>query len=173
MSLVSIPLMGCSIILAPQIIFILSGPGYEGAIFPMRIIMPAVLLVGIAQVLAVQVLMPMKKDKVLLKASCIGAFVSVIINLFIVPDVKSIGTAIVLLCSEITVTSIYIGYVLLYKLVSIPFIIVFKSIFYSLPYLFTCFLFSEIIENIFLLIILSIILTIILLFIIYKREIKK
>ena len=168
MSLVSIPLMGCSIILAPQIIFILSGPGYEGAIFPMRIIMPAVLLVGIAQVLAVQVLMPMKKDKVLLKASCIGAFVSVIINLFIVPDVKSIGTAIVLLCSEITVTSIYIGYVLLYKLVSIPFIIVFKSIFYSLPYLFTCFLFSEIIENIFLLIILSIILTIILLFIIYK-----
>ena len=61
-----IPLILCSMILAPQIIYILSGPGYEGAILPMRIIMPAAFAVGMAQVLAIQVLMPMKKDKVLL-----------------------------------------------------------------------------------------------------------
>ena len=48
-------------ILAPQIIYILSGPEYEGAVFPMRIIMPAAFAVGMAQVLAIQILMPMKK----------------------------------------------------------------------------------------------------------------
>ena len=51
MATFSIPMIICSIILAPQIIYILSGPGYEGAILPMRIIMPAALFVGIAQVL--------------------------------------------------------------------------------------------------------------------------
>lgn len=147
MSLVSIPLIICSIILAPQIIFILSGPGYEGAILPMRIIMPAVLFVGIAQVLAIQVLMPMKKDKVLLIASFIGAFVSIMINLSVVPSIKSAGTAIVLLCSEILVTGIYIVYVLLYKLVSIPFLVVIKSLIYSLPCFFACLLCVEWIKN--------------------------
>lgn len=58
-----IPLILCGEILAPQIIFILSGNGYEGAILPMRIIMPAILFVGVAQVLAIQILMPMKADR--------------------------------------------------------------------------------------------------------------
>ena len=67
-------------VLAPQIIYLLSGYGYEGAILPMRIIMPAVLSVAIAQVLAIQVLIPMKKDIVLLRASVIGAFVALVSN---------------------------------------------------------------------------------------------
>ena len=87
MATFSIPLILCSMILAPQIIYVLSGPGYEGAILPMRIIMPAAFVVGIAQVLAIQVLMPMKKDRVLLRASIIGAAVSVLINLCLVPYV--------------------------------------------------------------------------------------
>ena len=41
--MLSIPLIACSMVLAPQIIYLLSGYGYEGAILPMRIIMPAVL----------------------------------------------------------------------------------------------------------------------------------
>ncbi len=76
MCLFSIPMIVCSIILAPQIIHLLAGPGYEGAILPMRLIMPAVLPVGIAQVLAIQVLMPMKRDRAPLTASILGAAVS-------------------------------------------------------------------------------------------------
>ena len=62
----------------------------------MRIIMPAAFAVGVAQVLAIQVLMPMKKDKVLLIASIIGAVVSLLINLLVVPSVKSVGSAILI-----------------------------------------------------------------------------
>lgn len=115
-----IPLILYGIILAPQIIYTLSGPEYEGAIFPMRIIMPAAFAVGMAQVLAIQILMPMKKDRVLLMASIIGAIVSLLINLLVVPYVASVGSAVVLLCSEMVVAATYVVYVLSHRLARIP-----------------------------------------------------
>ena len=134
----SIPLILCSIILAPQIIYVLSGPGYEGAILPMRIIMPAMLFVGIAQVLAVQILMPMKKDKTLLLASILGASMSLLINFVTVDYLQSVGTAIVLLCSEAIVTGTYIVYTLYHHLVHIPIVPLLHSIIHSLPTVAIC-----------------------------------
>ena len=133
-----IPLILCSMILAPQIVYILSGPGYEGAILPMRIIMPAAFAVGVAQVLAIQVLMPMKKDKVLLIASIIGAVVSLLINLLVVPSVKSVGSAVVLLCSEMGVTGMYVWYVLSQELILIPIKAIGKNVLFSLPSVVIC-----------------------------------
>lgn len=136
----SIPLILCSIIMAPQIIYILSGPGYEGAITPMRIIMPAVLFVGIAQVFALQILLPMKKDKVLFTASILGAFVSLLINIFAVPSMQSIGSAIVLVSAEIVVTLVYMVYTLWNKLAKFSIQAISKNIFYSLPSVLICYL---------------------------------
>ena len=113
----SVPLILISIIFAPEIIQLLSGTGYEGAVFPMRIIMPAVLFVGIAQVLAVQVLIPLKRDRILLFASIIGAAFSLAINLILVTELQSVGSAIVLLSSECAVTLVYMIYV---KIVVLP-----------------------------------------------------
>ena len=138
MATFSIPLILCSMILAPQIIYVLSGPGYEGAILPMRIIMPAAFVVGIAQVLAIQVLMPMKKDRVLLRASIIGAAVSVLINLCLVPYVASVGSAVVLLCSELAVTGTYVAYTLSHKLIRIPIKVIGRSLLLALPITFVC-----------------------------------
>lgn len=146
----SIPMILCGIILAPSIIYVLSGAGYEGAILPMQIIMPAILFVGIAQVLAVQILMPMKKDGVLLIASIVGALISILINITIVASLQSIGTAIVLVCSEIAVTSTYIVYVLQKRLIVIPIGILGKSFFCSIPSAFVCFVCEKWIENAFL-----------------------
>lgn len=143
----SIPMMLCSIALAPQIIYVLSGSGYEGAILPMRIIMPAILFVGIAQVIAMQVLMPMRKDKVLFMASLIGAIVSILINIFLVPRMQSIGTAIVLICSELMVTLVYIVYTLRHTLLILPYKIILINIFHSLPCVLICYLCGKFIEN--------------------------
>ena len=142
-----IPLILCSMILAPQIIYILSGPGYEGAILPMRIIMPAAFAVGMAQVLAIQVLMPMKKDKVLLVASIIGAVVSLLINLLVIPSLASAGSAIVLVCSEAVVTGTYVVYVLSHRLTWIPVGIIWKNVCYSLPVALVCWGCGRWIEN--------------------------
>lgn len=135
-----IPLVSCSIILAPQIIYILSGAGYEGAILPMQIIMPAALAVGVAQVLAIQILIPLKKERLLLLASIIGGICSLIINISIVPSLKSIGSSLVLLSSEIIVTSIYLMFCLYKRLISIPIDVFFKSLFFSIPSAVICYL---------------------------------
>lgn len=140
MATFSIPMILCSMILAPQIIYILSGSGYEGAILPMRIIMPAALFVGIAQVLAVQILMPMKRDKILLTASIIGASISLLINISMVPSLQSIGSAIVLLCSEMAVTGTYIVYVWRKRLARIPVGVIGRSFVNSFPCVIVCFL---------------------------------
>ena len=147
MSTCCIPLILCSMIMAPQIIYILSGPGYEGAILPMRIIMPAAFAVGMAQVLAIQVLMPMKKDKVLLVASIIGAVVSLLINLLVIPSLASAGSAIVLVCSEAVVTGTYGVYVLSHRLTWIPVGIIWKNVCYSLPVALVCWGCGRWIEN--------------------------
>ena len=117
----SIPLILCSVVLARQIIYLLSGPGYEGAVLPMQIIMPAILLVGVAQILAIQVLLPLKRDKVLLIASIAGAFVSLFINIFVVPQLQSIGSALVLISAEVTVTFVYLSFVIKRDMVKIRF----------------------------------------------------
>lgn len=106
----SIPLICCAEILAPQVISVLSGHGFEEAVVPMRIIMPAIFFVGIAQVLAIQMLMPLAKDVVLLRGSILGALVSVILNILLVGTLGCIGSAIVLLLSEFVVSISYIIY---------------------------------------------------------------
>lgn len=165
----SIPMILCSIILAPQIIYILSGPGYEGAITPMRIIMPAVLFVGIAQVLAVQILTPMHKDKILLSASIIGASASIFINLTIVSSYQSIGSSIVLLCSEFIVTLVYIIYVGYMSIIKIPFNILLKNILYSLPCGILCSFCIHLFNNVILIVLSSVILVSIYLVIIHIK----
>ena len=119
-SCLSLPIIACGIITAPQVIYILSGKGYEGAILPMRIIMPAILFVGIAQVLAIQILMPMKADKTLTSISVLGAFVSIIFNVLLVKNLQSIGSSIVLLLCEFIVTLSYVIYILRRTEINLP-----------------------------------------------------
>ena len=88
-------------LLSPQIIDILAGSGYEGAILPMQIIMPVVVLTGAAQVCIMQALIPLKEDKAVLLASVIGAATAVLFNIIFVDKLGAIGSALVLLCSEI------------------------------------------------------------------------
>lgn len=145
----SVPLIICSIILAPEIIFVLSGPGYDGAILPMRIIMPAILLVGIAQVLAIQILMPLKKDSVLLRTSIIGAAISVVINLIFVRYLESVGSAIVLLCSEFAVTFSYILYIRFNTEYRFNWHLLLHSILLSVPPAVICVILPRYIENIY------------------------
>jgi|UniRef100_UPI003FEEA927 O-antigen/teichoic acid export membrane protein len=146
-----IPLILCGEILAPQIIFILSGNGYEGAILPMRIIMPAILFVGVAQVLAIQILMPMKADRFLLFASFFGAFFALILNILIVPYLKGVGTGIVLVISEFVVTIFYIIILFYKRIISFPFSLFIDNLFCSLPSVCMCLVCINYIVNPFLL----------------------
>ena len=129
-----IPIIVFSIVFAPNIIYILSGKGYEGAILPMRIIMPAALFVAIAQVLAIQVLIPLKKDKILLLSSIVGAAISIIINMLFVNLFESIGSSFVLLFSELLVTITYCIYIIKNNIIHIQILKILKSTILILSY---------------------------------------
>ena len=88
---------------APDIIRIISGAGYEGAILPMRILTPLVLVIGIEQVLVLQTMMPKKYDREVLLNSVIGAVVGVSLNILLVRRLESVGSSIVWLSSELVV----------------------------------------------------------------------
>ena len=98
---VALPLIVFLVIMAPQIIGLMSGPGYEGAILPMRIITPVLLLSSMAQIWVIQILMPLRKDRVILLSSVMGAFTGIVTNILFVGRLGAVGSAIVLLCSEL------------------------------------------------------------------------
>lgn len=90
-------------VFAPLIIKIIAGIGYEGAILPLRIIAPLVLIIGIEQILITQSLMPMGKDKAVLINSIFGAIVGLVANVILVPHLAAVGSAIVWTISELVV----------------------------------------------------------------------
>ena len=99
----AIPVVIFTMLYAPEIIYLISGEGYEGAYLPARIIMPLILIIGYEQVLVIQILMPTKQDRAILTNSIIGASAGIIANLILVKHLQSTGSAVVWLLSEITV----------------------------------------------------------------------
>lgn len=91
----AVPLSIFSVFNAPGIILLISGAGYEGAILPMQIIMPMMIIIGFELVLIEQILMPLQKDRAVLFNSVVGAVVGVLLNVLLVPSMGSIGSAIV------------------------------------------------------------------------------
>ena len=74
----SIPLISFTMIFAKPIILLLSGKGYDGAITPMQIVMPLILIIGYEQILVIQTLMPLKYDKAILINSIVGACIGIL-----------------------------------------------------------------------------------------------
>lgn len=99
----AMPLVVFSVIFAPQIISIIAGNGYEKAVIPMRIVMPLMLVIGYEQIIIIQGLMPLGKDKAVLINSILGASIGILMNVLLVPSLKSIGSSLVWVIAEITV----------------------------------------------------------------------
>lgn len=102
----SIPIILLSEILTQQIVYIISGSGYEGAVNPMRIVMPLILVIGYEQILIIQTLMPLKKDCIIMRNSIIGAVLGIILNFAIVPILFSTGSALVWVCCEVVILAL-------------------------------------------------------------------
>lgn len=137
---VAVPITIGGVILAPQIISFLAGPGYEGAILPMQIIMPVLILTGMAQVCIMQVLIPLKKDKIVLIASIIGAVVAVLANIILVKKYNSVGTAWVLLLSELFSDMFAFGYAVKHNIMTFPIKTILYRIVLAIPYVIICML---------------------------------
>jgi len=101
--LLSSPLVVYFIIYAKQGVYLLSGSAYTGAIEPMQFIMPTLLLIGITNILGIQILVPTSREKIVLFSEIFGAVVDVTINALLIPIMKSTGAAIGTLVAEAVV----------------------------------------------------------------------
>nr|WP_320118760.1 flippase [uncultured Marinifilum sp.] len=128
-----LPLIIVSTIFAPQIINLIAGSGYEGAIVPMRIVMPLMLIIGIEQILVLQLMVPLKMDNKILINSVLGASVGLLLNILLVSKFKSVGSAIVWVCSEISVLVMAQYFVKKSLNIQFPYKRVLINIIYALP----------------------------------------
>lgn len=136
---VAIPIIFVSCVFSKEIIRILSGEGYEGAVVPMQIMMPLILIVGYEQVLIVQTLMPLKKDKLIFKNSVIGAVVGVLLNILLVGQLEAIGSSIVWLCCEIIIMLLAQIYVQRLINIRFPFKQLLVNFIVNIPLLVVCY----------------------------------
>lgn len=82
------------------------GPGYEKVPYLIIIFCPLVIFIGFSNVLGLQYLIPLKKDKKYTIAICTGALLNVIINIFLIPKYKSYGAAFATIFAELIITCI-------------------------------------------------------------------
>ena len=104
--LVASPMMLYFIFFAKEGIYFLSGPAYTGSIIPMQIIMPTLLFIGLTNILGIQILVPLGKEKVVLYSEIAGALVDVIINIILIPKFRSAGAAVGTLVAELVVLAV-------------------------------------------------------------------
>lgn len=101
--LIASPMMLYFIFFAKEGVLYLSGQAYTGSIVPMQVIMPTLLLIGITNILGIQLLVPLGREKTVLYSEIAGAVVDVIINALLIPQMASTGAAIGTLIAEMVV----------------------------------------------------------------------
>lgn len=100
---IAIPITVYFILFAEEGINFLSGEAYAGAILPMKIIMPTVLFIGVTNVLGIQMMVPLGKEKQVLYSEIAGAIVDFVLNIVCIPRLGAAGAAVGTLAAEIVV----------------------------------------------------------------------
>lgn len=101
--LISFPMTVYFMFFAKEGIFFLSGDAYGGSIVPMQIIMPTLVLIGLTNIMGIQMLVPLGGEKIVLYSEIVGAVVDLILNTILIPNMASAGAAIGTLVAEIAV----------------------------------------------------------------------
>lgn len=97
------PLALYFILFAREGILFLAGNAFEGSVIPMQIIMPTLLLIGITNILGIQILVPLGREKVVLISEIAGAVTDIILNAIFIPKFAAAGAALGTLVAEAVV----------------------------------------------------------------------
>jgi O-antigen/teichoic acid export membrane protein len=99
----ALPIIAFCELNAGDIILILSGKGYEGAIIPFRIVIMLLLIIGFEQIIIQQFLMASSSNKAIMCVGIVGVVIGVSMNVLLTPKIASIGSALAWGCSELGV----------------------------------------------------------------------
>ena len=101
--IVSLPLTFFFILFATPTIMVLAGNEFVGAVEPMRIIMPTVIVVGMSNILGIQMLLPLGKEKIVLLSTLLGGVADFFLNFILIDKFAASGAALGTLVAEIVV----------------------------------------------------------------------
>lgn len=106
--LLSLPLSLYFIMFAKESILFLSGENFLGATYAMQLITPTLLFIGLTNVLGIQIMVPMGREKNVLISVVAGAVIDFILNLFWIPRYGAAGAALATTITEFSVLIIQI-----------------------------------------------------------------
>ena len=109
--ILALPLMAYFILFATNGIHFLSGKQFDGAILPMQIVLPTIVLIGLTTVIGIQVLVPLGKEKEVFYSVAGGGVVDLAACLLLIPEYAVVGAAVSNLLAELTVFMLQIYYV--------------------------------------------------------------
>ena len=134
----AIPVIIFCDIYAPQIIYIIAGPGYEGAITPFQIVISLLFISAMQQIVVQQFLLAAGNSTSVLVLSIVGALMAFLLNIILIPRYQAIGSAISLVGSTLTVLLVGIFYFEKFFEINIPYKRICKYVLYSIPYGIIC-----------------------------------
>lgn len=139
----SLPVIVFAEFFAEDILSLFAGGSFVPAANVLRIVIVQVLVIGIEQILILQLLIPMRKDKMIVIAGLCGVAVWMAGTLSIVPIMGAKGSAFVWLLTEMTVAVVALIEVQHKMKIYLPIRNFIKIVFLSLPYvgisLLTCY----------------------------------
>lgn len=147
LTILTLPTIFTCQFLAPDIIQLMAGTGYEGAITPFKIVITLLLIIGIEQIAIQQFLMASNSTNSIFTVSTIGAVTGILLNLMLTPSMGAVGSAIAWGCSELSV--LCIGIYLIRRIMNIHLDIsqMIKNIMLSLIYILPLWLAAEYVTN--------------------------
>ena len=101
--LTAIPLTLFFLVFGDKALILFSGEAYQPGITALRFLIPTIFLVGITNILGIQVLVPLGKEKQVLYSELAGGAVDFLLNLILIPRLASTGAAIGTLAAEFVV----------------------------------------------------------------------
>lgn len=135
--LFSFPIVVLLLVAGPDILHIIVGDGFEGAYTPLRLISPLVLIIGIEQILVIQILLAMHADRIVLIGSVIGALVSALLNFLFVDTWGAMGSSFAWLGAECSIMLMSLFYCKKYYKYEFPYL---KFLVYMICYGIMCFM---------------------------------
>ncbi|NYS49186.1 flippase [Streptococcus danieliae] len=102
--LVSVPLVFYFILVARDSILFLSGETFLPGVLALQLIMPTVLFIGLSNLMGIQILVPTNREHLVVVSTVVGAFVDILLNIFLIPTFGASGAAFAGSIAELSVT---------------------------------------------------------------------
>lgn len=104
--IIAIPMLVYFMLFANESIHFLAGDAFDNSILPMQIIMPTLLFIGLTNIMGIQMLVPLGREKCVLYSEIAGAITDLVLNAILIPFIGTSGAAIGTVAAEAVVMGV-------------------------------------------------------------------